>query len=52
MDNTVINKRSGSREELLFIAAFFFAFAALAFLFPVTGDDYGWGSGFGEKLFF
>ena len=51
MNKTVINNRSGSREELLFIAAFFFAFAALAFLFPVTGDDYGWGSGFGEKLF-
>lgn len=37
-------------NKYVFILLFFIMFSALAFLFPVTGDDYGWGSGFGERL--
>ena len=35
------------RFEAIYLAAFFAVFSALAFLFPLSGDDWAWGSSIG-----
>ena len=51
VDRTLERARQQTRfstVEIVFLGSFFAAFCALAFLFPLSGDDWAWGSHLGS----